>query len=375
MENNVNLEIKATSIYLHTISILTFKSDSAFRVKLSYESISIEKGVEISRKSGRFVVIESQQDNHKQCVMVSVIGLIDERIVIKDDKYKSILGNHYGMRFYPFISSVLNGLIYCTIKIENVSIVLPDNYRFIFANTFLWQNGNLSELRQSYGDKESIYLFTWDKISPLQTQGQSFCYKLDFNLPVRLNGKSLLRLVIFPVLYWIIALIGITILSISNDNKFLVIGSIATAWLFMLQRWDKSSLPQQNTLLTWLYLLYGAIIAIWGILSSIRSNDLFLFIQDVRNGVYAWLGEGTAVSIDINNFINVVPLMVLFIIISMIVFLTFKLTKYFESKGELPKWLAFPYVKWIINGDKKRTEDANMVNLNNTSNSDKIKNS
>ena len=77
MENNVNLEIKATSIYLHTISILTFKSDSAFRVKLSYESISIEKGVEISRKSGRFVVIEYQQDNHKQSVIVSVIRLID----------------------------------------------------------------------------------------------------------------------------------------------------------------------------------------------------------------------------------------------------------------------------------------------------------
>lgn len=369
MENNVNLEIRATSIYLHSISTLTFMSNSTFQVKLTNESISIEKGVEISRKPGRFVVIESQQDDHKYCVKVSVIGLINERQVIKNDKYKSILGNHYGMRFYPFISSVLNGLIHCTIKIENVCIVLPDNYRLIFSKAFIRQNGTPSELRQSYGDKESIYLFTWDKNSPSQTQTQSFFYKLEPNLPLRLNGKSLFRLVEFPVFYWIIALIGITIVSISNDNKFLVIGSIATAWLFMLQRWDKSSLPQQNTLLTWLYSLYGALIAIWGILSSIRSNDL----RYVWNCVSAWLGGGNAFSVDINKFINVIPLLILFIIISMVVFLTHKLTKYFELKGELPEWLAFPYVKWIIKGDKKRAEDANMADLNKTSNSDAIK--
>ncbi len=358
MENNVNLEIKATSVYLHSISILTFKSNTAFDVKLSYESLSIEKGVEKKREPGRFVVIESQQAGSNHCVIVSVIGLIEERTVIKDKKYSSILGNHYGMRFYPFVSSIFNGFIYCTSKIENVSIILPEHYRLLFANSTIRQNGKPSTLRQSYGDKESIYIFTWDKISTLTKPGQSYCYKLEPDLRVRLSGKSLLRLVKFPVLYWIIALIGITIISISNDNKFLVIGSIATAWLFMLQRWDKSSLPQQNTLLTWLYLLYGALIAIWGILSSVKSNELDFFVKAVQKIVLDFFSPGQASFIDMNNFLSVVPLLVLLIIIFMVLFFTFKLTKYFELKGELPKWFAYPYVRWIIKGDNKRTEEA-----------------
>ncbi len=368
MENNVNLEIRATSIYLHSISTLTFTSNSSFHVKLSYESINIEKGIEINRKPGDFIVLESQPDNHKHCVVVSAIGLIDEKEVINDKKYSGILGNHYGMRFYPFVSSVINGLIYCTSKIENVSIVLPDIYRFIFAKAEIRQNGKQSVLRQSYGDKESVFILTWDNISPLQKPSQSFCYKLEPNLPVRLSGRSLLRLVKFPVFYWIIALIGITILSISNDNIFVVIGAIATAWLFMLQRWDKSSLPQQNTILTWLYTLYGALIAIWGILSYLKINDFIDFSRDFCHSACAWIGEGKTFSIDISQFINISPLLFLLIIISIVIFQTFKFTRYCEIKGELPKWFAFPYVKWIINGDSRRTNDAKQKVVNKESN-------
>ena len=152
------MEIKATSVYLHSISILTFKSNTAFDVKLSYESLSIEKGVEKKREPGRFVVIESQQAGSNHFVIVSVIGLIEERTVIKDKKYSSILGNHYGMRFYPFVSSIFNGFIYCTSKIENVSIILPEHYRLLLLLNYPVSTSDYLSLLLNNSHLEKYYL-------------------------------------------------------------------------------------------------------------------------------------------------------------------------------------------------------------------------
>ncbi|ERJ69750.1 hypothetical protein CBG53_00960 [Porphyromonas gingivalis] len=311
MENShVYLKISAESIYLHSISILSFYSIEKFEINLSTEMEIIQL---IKGKQGKSNKILSQKgDCQNYVVEISVIGLFDERKVISGS-YDDKLGNRYGMRFYPFISSFIKGTIYCSRKIENISIILPDIFRLIFFKSKIKQNNKESILRHSYGNDSSTFIFTWKN-----EVNETDKYTLVFDIPVRYGGTSLLRMTQFPVFYWIIALLGISILSLTERTS-IVVGAIATTWLFLLQRWNSSFVPQKNTILTKSYLIYGAVLGVWGIMWE-------------TCGLWA---------------------MFLLLPVFVIVYFTLKAISLFENTGELPKSFAESYAKKIIENDEK----------------------
>ncbi len=318
--NRIILKVFSESIYLHSIATLTFCSGGSFVVELpsALDVIQIFKGMEIipDNPHGKGRVIQAQKiEKGNYFLEISVIGLFNEKTVTWHGEE---LGNHYGMRFYPFISSIIRGAFYCSCQVENISIVLPNSFRFIFANSIVFQNDVSSVLRHSYGDDYSTYVFTWDEEIP-----SSGDYQLFADVPVRLGGRSLLRIVRFPIYYWIGALIAIALLSFT-DNISVVIGSVAASWVFMLKRWDSSSLPQSETILTFFYLIFGALLGIWGFLWKLVGwKALFMAI----------------------------PILVL-------VFFVLRAVKHFDETGELPQSFAKFYADGVIRRDRRRERES-----------------
>jgi len=313
----VTLQIRSESIYLHSIATLTFVSETQFSVILPYtlEIIQLTKGEQNSAgatEGGGWKLFSRREEGTKHTIEVSVLGFIEERRVSSD--LGDELGNHYGMRFYPFVSSLIREDIICTSLVENVTIVLPNAFRLIFSRTDIIQNNVKSSLKHSFGEAYSIYVFSW-KETPKEIGGQ---YHLAPYITVRLSGASLLRIVRFPVYYWLGALVGIALLSFTDEST-VIIGSVAAAWLFMLQRWDSSSLPQRGSLLTLFYLLFGIILGLWG-------------------AMWVVCGEWT---------------LLLMAPIGLLVYYVFKATNQFGFTGELPYRFAVWYANWVIRSDKR----------------------
>lgn len=316
--SSVSIRIKTEAIYLHSIAVLSFSSDSPFLVGLpsTLDVIQVAKGKRVTQddESGDTNLFQSHKTEKKtHSVEVSAIGLFNER---KASWGHDELGNRYGMRFYPFVSSIIRGKFTCSQPIESVIIEIPNSYRFIFAQSNITQNENPSLLRHSYGEDHSLYVFTWDK----EEVKPSDEYQLFADVSVRFGGRSLLRIVQFPIFYWLGALIAIALLSLT-DNIYVVLGAVAAAWVFLLERWDSSSLPQKGTILTHFYLLFGAVLLIWGIL---------------------WCVLG------IKTIYIMGPVILLMFILSLWG------TKRFNETGELPRWFARFYAEKVIGLDRKR---------------------
>jgi hypothetical protein len=321
MESQININIKAKSIYMHSLSVIEFVSANKFTVKLSNEIISLELG---NLTSNGYIESIKKENNH--IIHLDLIGLFSEREIItdKENPLNKQLGNHYGMRFYPFISSSIISNI--TIKngtVGQIIIELPDQFRWIFFKSNIYQNGKLAQRRHSYDADISKYVFDWTN----QDYQISKENKLSFDIPIRLGSATLDKLIKFPIYYWIISLFGVFVTAFTEDYRF-VIAAVAATWLFMVERWSKSNLPQQNTLLTFFYLIAGFITAIWGACMSLKESNLCITFT---------------ISI----------ILILLIIVCFVVSL-FRLINFFKLKGKLPYKLAYFYSKWIIKGDNKR---------------------
>lgn len=300
--DGVILEIRAESIYMHTISTLSFHSVAEFEVGLSSEIIQIFRGC----KKGETKRIKSIQiDDNIFSVELSVIGIFREKTIIYDNDK---LGNHYGTRFYPFVSSEIKEVVSCTKTINYVILILPDTLSPIFNLSSIYQNSQKSADIRHSREKDCIkYIFCWEK----ELKGDED-KTIVFNIPLKYGGTSILRMVEFPICYWIIALIGIALLY--DNNVRIVTGAIVSSLLFMLQRWNKSFVPQRNTLLTHLYFLYGGILAVWG---------------------YSWKLFG---------------LWALFLCLPIIfvLYLTLKNVSIYSKYGKLTKWFSEKYAKVVI---------------------------
>lgn len=309
--NNVTITISAESIYMHSVSVISFYSVNRFEISLlpELEIIQVIKG---KRKSEN-TILSQKGEGQDYIIEVSVIGMFNERKVIPDYD-EDVLGNHYGMRFYPFISSCIKGTIRCSRKIDNVSIIIPDNFNFIFFQSEIKQNNAKSVMRQSFGKESSKYFFTWKDGIDKESK-----YELEINIPVRLGGRSILRIVQFPICYWIAALTGIAFLSFT-EKASIVIGAVVTAWLFMLQRWDSSLVPQKDTILTKFYLLFGALLGVWG---------------------FSWVLFG------IKAAFLTIPIII-------IVYTIFNAISSFVETGELPRSFAKLYALLVIKNDARR---------------------
>ena len=325
MENQININISAKSIYMHSLSIIEFVSANKFKIKISNEIILLKLGNPISNG-----YIESIKKENHHIINLELIGLFSERKIIidKENPLNKQLGNHYGMRFYPFVSSsIISNIILKNRTVGQVIIELPDQFRWIFFMSNIYQNGKLAQRRHSYDAGISKYIFNWTN-QDYQTLKEN---KLSLEVPIRLGSATLEKLIKFPIYYWIISLFGIFVTAFTEDYRF-VIAAVAATWLFMVERWSKSNLPQQNTLLTFFYLIAGFITAIWGVcMSLVNTNLCFTFTLSIT--------------------------LTLLIIVCYVLTL-FKLLNFFKLNGKLPYKLAYLYSNWIIKGDNKREKQS-----------------
>lgn len=310
MENKgITIVIKSDSIYMHSTATITMKSDNEFSASINLEIIDLYKG---RYDKAHNLLTSEKGDSGRFYIEFLSIGFFQERNAFSEKSCEKTA--HYGMRFYPFISSLIKGKFVTSQVVNSIIFELPDKFRFIFFKSNVFQSDSLAILRHSYGDLNSKFIFKWE--SPIEISNK---YETIVNVPVRFGGTSFLRLVKFPIYYWLIALLGVALLSITEKPN-VVIGAIATTWLFMLQRWNNSNLPQQFTLLTKFYLIFGVTLGIWGVCWEVFSYWALLLV---------------------------LPIGVLSI-------LTLKAINHFNLRGYLPDYIAKWNGKKVIKLDEKQ---------------------
>ena len=251
--SGATVEITAPSIYEHSTAILKISAGCDF-------TISTEKQL-VALRAGRITESGLFKPREKDGIFIlemEITGLFRELRI----RHNSIYGaeDQYGMRYYPFISSIITDEIFILdCFIQMIAIELPDNYRLIFEAPQVFSPDNvLAELRHAYNQEKSKYIFSWE--------ARTAAGRYVLAIPVRLSGVALTKLVAFPLLYyWALALAATALFSF-GENLTPLITAVVTSWIFMLQQWGASSLPQRSTLLTFMYLVQGTIIGIWAFL-------------------------------------------------------------------------------------------------------------
>jgi len=297
-------KISFESIYMHSLATLEITQNEEFKINFdSWKVIELDYGIDNS--NGK---VMSVLDDNKHKIKMKVANFISERTVYEKSAFS--FGNHYGMRFFPFISSILNhNFSIDTTNPINFLISVPDKFRFIYYISTI----NNENFKHSYGVSESEYLF---ELQPINSSHQ----EINMNLAIRLGGSNFWGLITFPIVYWIISLLAVGMASIAG-NMGVVVGAIAAVWLFILRHWKNSNLPQQDTILTKLYATSAGILGIWGIGYELLGNISLILIP---------------------------PVMALILAI-------FYCNRHFNLTGELPLKVAKFFAKRVEQSDSQKT--------------------
>ncbi|WCN13650.1 hypothetical protein GV054_11890 [Marinomonas mediterranea] len=285
--SGVSVSITADSIYLDSLATITMSSSKSFEVEVSNDIVAIEKGVSSDVANS----IKSIESDNRQVVEVVVTQIFRERRV--SCNHRNTLMNAYGMRFYPFVSSMLMS----EIKISNqpidiILIDLPDSYRILWNKATVLGDGSFKAyLKHAFGIERSTYIFRWDDDS------DEF-KSIDLDVAVRLGGKALLRITNFPFMYWLLSLFIVAIAS-TSDKTSILLASVGAAWIFMLRQWNLSNAPQENTLLTHAYLIHGLFIPIWAATWHFYSffalgwmPVILIFVYSIHNSTQTFKKNG-----------------------------------------------------------------------------------
>lgn len=294
------------SIYMHSLATIEITHNEEFKINFnSWKIIELDHGEE--KRDG---LILSVLDENKHRIKMKVADFISEKPVYQ--KASFALGNHYGMRFFPFISSIIdhNFSINTTSPI-NFLISVPDKFRFIYSKSTI----NGEHFKHSYGVSNSEYLF---ELGLTDKSNQD----VNINLAIRLGGSNFLGLITFPIVYWMISLLAVVMASIAG-NMGVVVGAIAAVWLFILRHWKNSNLPQQDTILTKLYATSAVILGVWGIGYELFGSKILVLV---------------------------------FPIITLIIGIVYS-NRHFKLTGELPQNLAKYLAKSVESSDSKRSKE------------------
>jgi hypothetical protein len=258
----IAVEIIAASIYEHSVVTVRFTAETEFRASVSGEVISVRRGI----RAGH--LFQSQVKDGVHGIELEVIGIFRETRIPTTEPVADAQGEtahkQYGMRFYPLVSSrVIADIKAEVLPVGHVTIELPDAYRLIWrlANVTAPDGTRAARLRHGYGPEKSRYVFSWNDV----LDGG---YKLAVG--VRLGGPALLRIAQFPIFYAWLSLFIVAVASFAESITVLL-AATGAAWLFMLQQWNSSALPQRSTLLTRLYAWEGIVVAVWGAVWRLSS--------------------------------------------------------------------------------------------------------
>lgn len=250
--DRVLVTIRIDSIYSDALVDVTFVASKPFSVQVGAAIAQITIGHEQSKgqlsaveKDGIFRVQFQTFDWLRELETLSSTGVPGP-------------SRTYGMRFFPFVASLLRCEMRCSLPVSFTIIDLPDMFRFVWYS-FSATSGDAVvtksvRIRHAYSAERSRFILEW----PIEAGSDH-----RFNWKVRTGGLMLMRAIYLPIYYGLIALIGIA--AASFQSKSLTLGGVVATWIFLLRQWIALNPPQRNTILGELYILAGVVLAGWGV--------------------------------------------------------------------------------------------------------------
>jgi hypothetical protein len=276
----VFIEISFDNIYSFATGRIKCYSNKPFSIEFSRTAtlVGLESGL---IDNG---VIKSATDKGMEIIKASIIGLISEKPILCADQNGTV--ESYGMQYFPFISSTVN--LNFNVKnncVQAITLTFPDTYRVIWFRQHIKINDNMMSMTHSQGEKESTYVFlrTFDKTSEPHSTDEDIDECVNGEIPIRLGGKEYLRIVTFPLLYFGVSLLAVSLLAM-QDKPNVTFGAMAAFWGLMLRNFGVANAPQLNTVLRDMYFILGGGLLIWTTIWEVFELKALVAILPV-----AWL--------------------------------------------------------------------------------------
>lgn len=258
----VFIDISFDNIYSFATGKIKCSSNTPFSIEFSHTAtlVGLESGLVDNG------AIRSATDKGMEIIRASILGLISERTIRCADQKGTV--ESYGMQYFPFISSAVN----LNIKVKNncvqaITLIFPDMYRVIWFRQNIKINDEIMSMTHSQGEKESAYVF----LRKLETLEEPHLTNMDISeeisgeIPIRLGGKEYLRIVTFPLLYFGVSLLAVSLLAM-QDRPNVTFSAVAAFWILMLRNFVAANAPQLNTVLRDMYFMLGGGLFIWATL-------------------------------------------------------------------------------------------------------------
>lgn len=196
-------------------------------------------------------------------IVVSVIGVYAQVPTVLDAELRygrgpGIARAEYGVRFYPYISSILR--FNFNIRDGHIRALKVNNGPEI---RLLWSQASFKDeigeelprqvAHSSVGWQESL---AW---LPVSKRPQA----LLIQLPVRASSRTISTSILHPMFTWLATMVGIT-LAWQLATPAVVVASVIGSWSFLLREWAASARAHQINLLTAIFIFQGAAAAAWG---------------------------------------------------------------------------------------------------------------
>jgi len=323
-DSEVDIEITVNGI--HSFHLLEVRASSLSSFSLEVHESRIyysEYGVQQSES-----LVSSLKKDLFEVVVVSIIGVYAQLPTVLDAQLRygkgpGVARAEYGVRFYPYISSILR--FNFNVRDGHVRALKVNNGPEI---RLLWSQASFKDetgqelprqvAHSSIGWQESL---AW---LPASKRPQS----LLIQLPVRASSRTISTSILHPMFTWLATMVGIT-LAWQLATPAVVVASVIGSWSFLLREWAASARAHQINLLTAIFIFQGAAAAAWGFT----------------------LHQGK-IAASILGFILVIFTMDLF-------FASVR----FDYRGYLPKRIAVPWAWIAINLERLRARRRKKLNL------------
>lgn len=253
MEQFVDAEVSLASIYRPTPLLLRARAESEFR-------LTVGDAVPIDLPHGRILpdgMIESTPKDSAHLIEALLLHAIEERQVGSDSTLKSPF--RYGMRYFPFISSRLRvKLRFHQVSVRTLMIRVNHPYRTIPAQSKI--NGASVAISP---DRRSPLTDVYDDNSMgLVWFPQEQCQVCELDIALKLAGAAFARLVRFPLMYWLVALVAIAGAGLLSKPGITFASLIAALTVF-LGLWMQGDRPQRVSLLAAAYCVGALFMVGW----------------------------------------------------------------------------------------------------------------
>jgi hypothetical protein len=173
------------------------------------------------------------------------------------------------MRFFPYVSSCFRGTIEISPpEVQAVTIDVPDRYRMRWWPSKVLRGDAEATRRHSKGEARSTFLFTWPETTRESDLRSAHTARISVDVPFRLGGISLSRIVEFPLYFLLISQVAIAAAAAVEDAR-IVVFAVSGTWAAILREWSRADASQRGTIMTGGYLAAGLAVAVAALLDRV----------------------------------------------------------------------------------------------------------